>query len=134
MITKLIGLLPTTLTGIAGLLTALIAGITFFWNIVQFLWTRARESRERQFATYHSLVKQLVEGDSPNVSIDRQAAVVFELRHFPRYYGYTERMLNGLKQTWRETAKPRLIDEIDLTLAFIRRKWRYRLSEFMGWT
>jgi hypothetical protein len=122
------------LTGIAAIIGALIAAITFFWNIVQFLWTRTQESRERQFETYHNLVKALVEGDSPDVYVDRQAAVVFELRHFPRYYGYTERMLNGLKETWREKRKPRILNEIDLTLEYVQRRWRYRLSKFMGWT
>ena len=119
------------LASIAALLTALIAAITFLWNLVQFLWTRARESRERQFETYHNLVKELVQGDSPdpNVSayVDRQAAVVFELRHFPRYYGYTERMLTGLQEIW---TKQRILDEADLTLKYIRRTWKYRLGKF----
>jgi hypothetical protein len=126
------------LTGIAAIIGALIAAITFFWNIVQFLWTRTQESRNRQFETYHKLVKQLVqepspdkqlEGASPDLYIDRQAAVVFELRHFPRYYGYTERMLNGLKE--REKGTLRILAEIDLTLKYVQRKWRYRLSKFM---
>jgi hypothetical protein len=126
--------LLSNLTGIAAIIGALIAAITFFWNIVQFLWTRTQESRERQFETYHNLVKALVEEDSPDVYVDRQAAVVFELRHFPRYYGYTERMLSGLKETWREKRKPRILNEIDLTLEYVQRRWRYRLSKFMGWT
>jgi hypothetical protein len=128
---QLIQSLLGNLTGIAAIVAALIAAITFFWNMVQFLWTRTKESRERQFETYHKLVKVLVSGDSSDVSIDRQAAVVFELRHFPRYYGYTERMLKNLKEALREEGKPRILDEIDLTLQYVRRKWRYRLSKFV---
>jgi hypothetical protein len=32
--------------------------------------------------------------------VDGQAAVAFELRHFPRYYELRERMLQGLKEKW----------------------------------
>ena len=128
---QLIQSLLGNLTGIAAIVVALIAAITFLWNIVQFLWTRTKESRERQFETYHKLVNELVSGDSSDVSIHRLAAVVFELRHFPRYYGYTERMLKNLKEALREEGKPRILDEIDLTLQYVRRKWRYRLTKFV---
>lgn len=55
--------------------------------------------------------------------VDRQAAVAFELRHFPRYYEFIDRTLRGLKQKWTahpEFKWPRLIDEIDLTLDYIK--------------
>jgi hypothetical protein len=53
--------------------------------------------------------------------IDRQAAVAFELRHFPLYYDFTERMLVGLQKEWAANpiVQPRLIEEIDLTLNHI---------------
>jgi hypothetical protein len=57
--------------------------------------------------------------------IDRQAAVVFELRHFPRYYEFTERMLKGLREKWSKDPEfrwPRLVEEIDLTLAHIQKR------------
>lgn len=89
---------------------------------------RARESREKQFATFHKLVKELVSPAEKDEKmwLDRQIAVAFELRHFRRYYDVTERILNGVKTTWEE--KPdyaRLIDEIKLTLDHIaNRPWR----------
>jgi len=54
--------------------------------------------------------------------LDRQAAVAFELRHFPLYYDFTERMLVGLKKGWaaNPNVQPRLIEEIDLTLKHIQ--------------
>ena len=60
--------------------------------------------------------------------LDRRAAVAFELRHFPRYYEFTERMLIGLKKKWATDLNfqwPRLIEEIDLTLRHIQRKRKW---------
>ncbi len=108
-------------------LSAFGAAIAFVWTIAQFLLQRRRESRERQFETYHRLVKELVSPDSAtgNMWTDRQAAVVFELRHFPRYYEFTERMLKGLREKWSKDTEfrwPRLLEEIDLTLAHIQKR------------
>lgn len=85
------------------------------------------EGRERDFQAFHRLVRELVSPDKPGevMHIDRQAAVVFELRHFPRYYDLTRRMLAGLRQAWSadpEGPFPRLINEIDLTLEYINKK------------
>jgi hypothetical protein len=121
--TKLLAWLLAHITA----LSAFGAAIAFIWSVAQFLAQRRRESRERQFETYHRLVKELVSPDSATGTtwIDRQAAVVFELRHFPRYYGFTERMLKGLEEEWGKNPKPgsaRLLEEIDLTLAHIRKR------------
>jgi hypothetical protein len=72
----------TTTLGILG------ATIAFIWSVVQFIDQRRGESNERQFEAYHKLIKELVAPDSESgvMWIQRQAAVVFELRHFPRYY------------------------------------------------
>ena len=110
-------------------LSALGAGIAFIWSVAQFLVQRQRESRERQFKTYHRLVKELVSPDPATGStwVDRQSAVVFELRHFPRYTEFTERMLKGLREEWGKNPKPgmgRLLEEINLTLSHIRKRWR----------
>ena len=98
------------------------AAIAFVVSVFQFLSVRKRESREREFDKYHLLIKQLVSPDERGATfLDRQIAVVFELRHFPRYYECTERILSGLRQTWlSEKDYMRLIQEIDLTLAYIK--------------
>ncbi len=104
------------------------AGVaTFAWSVTQFLVLRYRESRERQFEAYHRLVKDLVTPDSGSggLFIDRQAAVIFELRHFPRYYEFTERMLRDFRKICEADTTyrgPRLIEEIDLTLKHMRSK------------
>jgi hypothetical protein len=73
------------------------------------------------------------EQNEGTVYIDRQAAIIFELRHFPRYYDFTERMLTRVRNKWVKDQAPHwvkdqappddvLIKEIDLTLEQIRRK------------
>lgn len=56
----------------------------------------------KEFEVYHKLVKELVEPSQSGgaMYIDRQAAIIFELRNFKRYYPYSLRMLNALKSTW----------------------------------
>jgi len=58
----------------------------------------------------------------------RQAAIVFELRHFRRYYDFTERMLVRLKHDWMNDPKtsanpltPVMLEEVELTLKHIAR-------------
>ena len=102
-------------------LSILGAALAFVWSTYQQVTQRKAEARERDFQAFHKLIKELVAPDPESkVSwLDRQAAVVFELRHFPRYYEFTERTLKGLKEKW--TSDPdfhwtRLIEEINLTL------------------
>jgi hypothetical protein len=75
------------------------AAISFSWSVIQFILVRQKEFREKKFEAYHRLVKELVSPDPETkvLWLDRQAAVVFELRHFPRYFEYTFRLLNQLK-------------------------------------
>jgi hypothetical protein len=119
----LIGWLSSNAAGL-GILGAAIA---FAWSTIQQITQRKSESRERDFQAFHRLVKELVSPDAAGavMHLDRQAAVVFELRHFPRYYEFTQRMLIGLKKAWSSDPKiqwPRLIEEIDLTLEYIQGK------------
>jgi hypothetical protein len=115
-------------------LSILAGAVPFIWSVAQFVILRRRESKERQFEAYHRLVKELVTPDSEsgNMWIDRQAVVIFELRHFPRYYEFTERMLREFRKiceadtTYRGR---RLIEEVDLTLNHLRRKTRTRRPE-----
>lgn len=100
------------------------AAIAFVWSTTQQIVQRRAEAREREFEAFHRLVRELVSPDSLQgvMWIDRQAAVVFELRHFHRYYDFTERMLAGLRSKWTRDPNsqwPRLIEEVDLTLKYI---------------
>jgi hypothetical protein len=100
------------------------AAVAFIWSTTQQISQRRAEAREREFQAFHKLVKDLVEPE-PEIKIlyvDRQAAVIFELRHFPRYYEFTQRMLQALRREWKDETWLRVAQEIDLTLDYIRRK------------
>jgi len=94
---------------------------TFIWSVWQFFAVRRQESRNRDFEVYHRLIKELVQPDKDiGMYLDRQAAIVFELRQFKRYREVSGRILCGLKEHWAPNPKhKRLIDEIDLTIAFL---------------
>jgi hypothetical protein len=99
------------------------------------LFSAERKQRNDSFRHITSSSKDLVhpEQNEGTVYIDRQAAIIFELRHFPRYYDFTERMLTRVRNKWVKDQAPHwvkdqappddvLIKEIDLTLEQIRRK------------
>src|SRR5258706_11025371 len=102
------------------------AAVAFVFSVYQFLSVRKRESRQKEFDQYHSLVEKLVsprQGQS-QVFLDQQIALVFELRNFPRYFELTGRILTGLRNSWlgRQDWKnyDRLIQELGLTLQYIQ--------------
>jgi hypothetical protein len=104
-------------------LSILGAAVAFIWSTTLQVAQRKVEAGERQFQAFHKLVKELVSPDPADGAlwIDRQAAVLFELRHFPRYYEFTERMLVRLRSKWVETPHgPALAEEIDGTLKHIQ--------------
>jgi len=105
------------------------AAVAFIWSTTQQIAQRRAEADEKQFQAYHRLVERLVSRDRDGgpMYVDRQAAIVFELRHFRRYYDFTERMLIRLKHDWTtdpETSAnpltPVMIEEMDLTLKHIQ--------------
>ena len=115
------------LTSNATALAILLAALTFVWPVVQFILVRRKEQRAHEFEAFHRLIKELVSpgSDTQFIWIDRQMAVLFELRHFPRYYEVTVRILNGLREKWSadpEFKWPRLIEELDLTVEYIRHR------------
>lgn len=116
----------TALASNAAALSILGAAIAFIWSVVQFILVRKRDEQHREFEIYHRLIKELVspDPDSKVVWIDRQTAVLFELRRFHRYYEHTLRTLTGLREKWSNDPEfkfKRLIEELDLTAEHIRR-------------
>ena len=105
-------------------LSVLGAAIAFIWSAIQFVVVRRSDQMTREFEAYHRLIKELVQPDSESQStwIDRQVAVVFELRHFKRYYPVTARILGNLRAKFTadpEFKWPYLLNEIELTLRHI---------------
>lgn len=102
------------------------------WAIVQFILNKSAEAKRHQFESYHALIKQLVEQETPDqpMRLDRQIAVIFELRRFAHYRPVTLRIFKGLKQDWAGQAQPsraRLHEELDLAIEEIERKISCRL-------
>lgn len=107
--------------------TAVLGLASFIWAICQYLDARRREQNLKEFENYHKLIKELVQPDSENspvMYVDRQAAIIYELRHFKRYFPFSLRTLKGLKEKWGKVDNqyPRLLDELDLTINFLQMK------------
>lgn len=121
--------------GALGFLLALgVAGSALY----RFISIKRSEERARRFASYHELVEALngnMAGGAPY--IDRQIAVVFEMRNFPEYYPVTLRILRRSLERWKKlkfdttfTSKlpgspivpNTLIDEALLTIKYIKRR------------
>lgn len=107
-------------------LSAFGAAIAFIFAVYKFQIERATSHFWKEFETYHKLVKELVEPPSENgaLYIDRQTAIIYELRFYGRYYQHTLRMLKGLQEKWVlvPNQSPRLLEELDLTVEYISKK------------
>lgn len=111
-------------------LAVLIAIAPILWVTYRYLSLKRLELHQRRFEIYHDLIKRLVERESPDAPkmLDRQTAVVYELKNFKEYYPVTRRILNGLKQDWTsseygpDNKRSRLFEQIDETIERIERK------------
>lgn len=88
--------------------------------------------KDKRFNNYHRLIKELVDGETPDaiLRLDRQIAILFELRNYSSYYEVSERILIGLQEAGWNKHSERLAKEIDLTLEYIRKD---ALSKIQGW-
>ncbi|WP_321404474.1 hypothetical protein [Maridesulfovibrio sp.] len=112
----------------SGQFAVLIAVIPPSFGALLYLFQKRQELKNKHFKTYHALVKQLVEGEKDSdLMLDRQLAVVFELRNFSEYYEPSLRILVGLKESWeKNSGRSRLIDEIEETISYIESRRRCR--------
>lgn len=100
------------------------AAIAFAWTVFQWLAVRSREARNREYQTFHELIKTLVTGNvgpGEKPFIDQQAAALFELRNYPRYFPFLQRTITGLGAGWGPEIHQRLREEIALTSANIEK-------------
>ena len=107
------------------IITIWITLFTFWRSAYQYFDVRKREQDLKEFENYHKLIKELVMPDENTQAtrIDRQTAIIYELKFFPRYYEFSNRTLKWLKEKWNyDNQFPRLIEEINLTIEFLNRK------------
>lgn len=111
-------------------LSAIGAALVFLFGAYKYLRDRQEAHYWKEFEVFHKLVRELVEpsGADQVMYTDRQAAILFELRNFRRYYPYSLRMLYGLRAKWGPVSDqhPRLLEELDLTIAYLKPKRWYR--------
>jgi hypothetical protein len=90
----------------------------------QYVLVRKSEDRRHTFDAYHKLIDELVGSQEKNPALDRQIAIVYEIRNFKDYYPVTVRILEGLKITWSgNQSVERIIKEIDMTINFIKKNF-----------
>ncbi|WP_458374956.1 hypothetical protein [Pseudomonas pergaminensis] len=119
--------------GTLAVLISIVVALIAFYN---YIVVRRSEERGRQYDRYHRLLEDLNirnQGDAP--FIDRQIAVVYELRNFPEYYPVTLRILKRSLAHWRyleQTSKilnnrvNTLFSEAELTIGFIKEYYEVR--------
>ena len=75
---------------IIAIISAILFGyIAIIQPIIGFSKAHKRLNKDKRFETYHKLIDEFAEGNK----LDRQIAIVFELRRFPEYYPVTKRIL-----------------------------------------
>ena len=107
----------------AAALGIVVVYLTALGSVIKYFLVRKSENRKHTFAAYHKIIGDLVDPETPR--LDRQIASAYELRNFKDYYPVTMRILKNLKQVWAQNSKhdiSKLIDEIDLTIAYIKKK------------
>lgn len=96
------------------------------WTGIFYIYEEKKKTKSREFENYHKMIKELVQPDSTDsLYIDRQTAIVYEFRNFKRYYPHIYRTLNNLKNKWCKSNMvgiDRLLDEIEMTLDFVKSK------------
>ena len=114
---------------IVSLAVAATSLVILIYPAFKYVRIRREDRQNREFETYHALVKTAV-GDTENntnMYTDRQIAAIYELRNYNRYYEVTERILNNLKDaiksrpTHNELGPSAVCKEVDLTLDVITR-------------
>jgi hypothetical protein len=119
----------------AGLLGLIVAVLPVAWAAWHYLALKRKELRSERFKTYHLLIKQLVQPEEKdgNMRIDRQLAIVFEFRRFPEYFEPSLRILEGLRQDWKNGNYGRLFDEMDATIPLIKKRNGWVWYRFKQW-
>lgn len=105
-----------------GIALAIIAiYISIIQPIINFTRAQKKQNKDKRFKTYHELIDHFA-GANGSAMLDRQIAIIYELRRFPEYYPVTKRILSDWVQERNASTIPqiqRLIKEMDLTISYI---------------
>jgi len=107
-----------------GVLALFVASAASAAALIQYFSIKRSEDRARKFSDYHQLLQDLNEGKQGGQYIDRQMAIIFELRNFESYYPVTVRILERSIATWGATPNDYLkhvSSEAQKNLDFIKR-------------
>ncbi|MBL7824156.1 MAG: hypothetical protein JNK69_12180 [Saprospiraceae bacterium] len=134
----MIDILNSIITYIIAHFLKILAAFFGYFQIVlpfyQFVIQKKLDEKDKRFRNFHKLIQDLVEAPtSGNIILDRQIAIVYELRNYPQYYELIDRLLTDLMQYWADTNKSdpylhRIQNEILLTLGYIDYKKMWRLK------
>ena len=104
-------------------LSAIGAMFAFIFAIYKYHIERKTTLYWKEFDIFHKLIQGLVEPSTEKHSmyLDRQIAIIFELRNYKRYYPVSLRILKRLKISWNKPGFMRLIEEIDITILHIEK-------------
>ena len=96
--------------------------VAFIFSVYKYFDNKNREQNQKEFEYFHQLIKDLVQPEeSETMYLDRQTAIIFELRNFKRYHEYSLRMLKGFLNDEKRWKKYRYKEEIKLTISFIEK-------------
>lgn len=102
-------------------LSAIGAMLAFIFGVYKYQTERKTTLFWKEFEVFHKLIKELVEPETPAqaMKLDRQVALVFELRNYKKYYPVTLRILKGLKNSRMKPEHKRLLNEINISIEHI---------------
>ena len=101
--------------------------IPIYWPIIQFLKNKNREEKHKRFENYHKLIDDLFRDP---LILEKQIAILYELRKFNDYHPITLRILKGLLSGAWENAHINLKTEAQMTINFIKSNWVKRNLNF----
>ncbi len=104
------------------------ATLAVAWNIYKYVDSKRTEINHKEFELFQKLIQNLVkpEDEKGTMYVDQQTTMLYELRHFPRYYPFSLRTVQGLNEKWKMVPNqfPRLLDEAKRTIEFLEDKVR----------
>jgi hypothetical protein len=111
--------------GFLAFLGLILGAIAIYISVIQPIlsYTKAQKiaNKDKRFEKYHNLIDDFA-GANGTAKLDRQIAIVFELRRFPEYFPVTKRILKDWTNTHEETKDDnikRLVKEMGLTVDYI---------------